>query len=71
MTSKVSAVEMKSAKSNVIIKAFQIYTRIAMQREVYWICTIMQSWWSQRIIMYTPYNHGGVRDFGIGSRKAY
>ena len=35
------------------------------------LCTIMQSWWSQRIIMYTPYNHGGVRDFGIGSRKAY
>ena len=24
-----------------------------------------------KIIMYTPYNHGGVRDLGIGSRKSY
>ena len=49
MTSKVSAVEMKSAKSNVIIKAFQIYTRIAMQREVYWIYVQLC-------------NHGGVKE---------
>ena len=55
MTSKVSAVEMKSAKSNVIIKEFQIYTCIAMQREVYWIYVQLCY-------------HGGVRDFGIGSR---
>ena len=72
MTSKVSAVEMKSAKSNVIIKAFQIYYMYRhAETSVLDLCTIMQSWRSQRIIIYTPYSHGGVRDFGIGSRKAY
>ena len=63
MTSKVSAVEMKSAKSNVIIKAFQIYyMHCHAETSVLDLCAIyafmvesknyyvhpVQSWWSSR-----------------------
>ena len=56
MTSKVSAVEMKSAKSNVIIKAFQIYYIYRhAETKVYWIYVQLCNHGGVKELSYTPH----------------